>query len=119
MFLLETIFFKLFLVEASFDKMKLPFIFSVSGGGNNYHENSFDQDDFDTENQDEIGNENAETFFEEYLWMENEEEFDKTELQRLEEEALMRECMENMQEDGYDNDEMVDNDIGFWPSQSE
>lgn len=98
--------------------MKLPFIFSVSGGGNSYHEASFDQDDFDTENQDDIGSENAESF-EEYLWMENEEEFDKTEMQRLEEEALMRECMENMQEDGYDNDEMVDSDNGLWPSQSE
>lgn len=87
--------------------MKLPFIFSASGGGNGYHEASFDQDDFDTENQDENGNENAENF-EEYLWMENEEEFDKTELQRLEEEALMRECMENMQDD--DNDEMIDGD---------
>lgn len=95
--------------------MKLPFIFSVSGG----HEATFDQDDFDTENQDEISSENAETSFEEYLWMENEEEFDKSELQRLEEEALMRECMENMQEDGYDSDEMIDSDNGFWPSQNE
>lgn len=101
------------------EKMKLPFIFSVSGGGNSYHEASFDQDDFDTENQDDIGSDNAETSFEEYLWMENEEEFDKTELQRLEEEALMRECMENMQDDGYDNDEMLDNDNSLWSSQIE
>lgn len=98
--------------------MKLPFIFSASGGGNSYHETSFDQDDFDTENQDENGSENTENF-EEYLWMENEEEFDKTELQRLEEEALMRECMENMQDDGYDNDEMIDGDSVHWATSNE
>lgn len=96
--------------------MKLPFIFSASGGGNGYHETSFDQDDFE-ENQDDIGNENADASFEEYLWMENEEEFDKTELQRLEEEALMKECMENMQDD--ENDEIVDSDNSHWMTQSE
>ncbi|XP_050313607.1 polyadenylate-binding protein-interacting protein 2B [Anthonomus grandis grandis] len=31
--------------------------------------------------------------FSEYLWMENEEEFDKEVMQRLEEEALMEECI--------------------------
>lgn len=101
------------------ERMKLPFIFAASGGGNGYHEASFDQDDFDTENQDDVGNENAEINFEEYLWMENEEEFDKTELQRLEEEALMRECMENMQDDGYDNDDIVDSDSSHWSMQNE
>lgn len=100
------------------DKMKLPFIFLASGGGNSYHEASFDQDDLDTENQDDIGSDNAEINFDEYLWMENEEEFDKTELQRLEEEELMRECMENMQDDGYDNDDIV-NDSSHWQTQSE
>lgn len=96
------------------ENMKLPFIFSASGGGNGYHETSFDQDDFDTENQDEIGNDNVDANFEEYLWMENEEEFDKSELQRLEEEALMKECMENMQDDAYDNDEMANSEGGHW-----
>lgn len=96
--------------------MKLPFIFFPSGGG--YHENSFDQDEIDIENQDDNGNENAETIFEEYLWMENEEEFDKTELQRLEEEALMKECIENMQD--YDeNDEMLDSEHCHWPTHTE
>lgn len=96
------------------ENMKLPFIFSTGGGGNGYHETSFDQDDFDTENLDDMGIEAADASFEEYLWMENEEEFDKTELQRLEEEALMKECMENMQDD--DNDEM---DSDNWPTQNE
>lgn len=31
--------------------------------------------------------------FSEYLWMENEEEFDKEVMQRLEEEELMEQCM--------------------------
>lgn len=37
--------------------------------------------------------------FDEYLWMEDEEEFEKTEMQRLEEEALMEECVEAMLND--------------------
>ncbi|EDV42635.1 uncharacterized protein Dana_GF16924 [Drosophila ananassae] len=37
--------------------------------------------------------------FSEYMWMENEEEFDKNELQRLEEEEMMQECFEAMIED--------------------
>lgn len=37
--------------------------------------------------------------FSEYLWMENEEEFDKEVMQRLEEEALMEECMEAFMND--------------------
>lgn len=37
--------------------------------------------------------------FSDYMWMENEEEFDKNELQRLEEEDLMNECIEAMLED--------------------
>ncbi|XP_032589731.2 polyadenylate-binding protein-interacting protein 2 isoform X1 [Drosophila mojavensis] len=37
--------------------------------------------------------------FSEYMWMENEEEFDKNELQRLEEEDIMQECFEAMIED--------------------
>lgn len=98
--------------------MKLPFIFTTSGGGNGYSESPFDQDDFVIENQDD-NTENVDANFEEYLWMENEEEFDKTELQRLEEEALMKECMENMQDDAYDNDEMLDSENSHWTIQSE
>ncbi|CAH1388355.1 unnamed protein product [Nezara viridula] len=39
------------------------------------------------------------TDFTEYLWMENEEEFDEEVLKQLEEEALMDECMEAMLEE--------------------
>lgn len=35
----------------------------------------------------------ADSDFSEYMWMENEEEFDKEVLQRLEEEELMEQCM--------------------------
>ncbi|XP_044765326.1 polyadenylate-binding protein-interacting protein 2 isoform X2 [Coccinella septempunctata] len=38
----------------------------------------------------------GEDVFSEYLWMENEEEFDKEVMQRLEEEALMEQCIEAM-----------------------
>ncbi|XP_066158588.1 polyadenylate-binding protein-interacting protein 2B [Euwallacea fornicatus] len=51
----------------------------------------------------EIENTNVEDFdappendFSEYMWMENEEEFDKEVMQRLEEEALMEECIAYM-----------------------
>lgn len=37
--------------------------------------------------------------FEDYMWMENEEEFDKQVMQQLEEEALMEQCIEAMLED--------------------
>jgi hypothetical protein len=37
--------------------------------------------------------------FSEYMWMENEEEFDKQVMQQLEEEALMEQCIEAMLED--------------------
>ncbi|XP_014282327.1 polyadenylate-binding protein-interacting protein 2 [Halyomorpha halys] len=39
------------------------------------------------------------TDFTEYLWMENEEEFDEEVLKQLEEEALMDDCMEAMLEE--------------------
>lgn len=37
--------------------------------------------------------------FSEYLWMENEEEFEQQIMQQLEEEALMQQCIEAMQAD--------------------
>lgn len=45
---------------------------------------------------------NLDEDFSEYLWMENEEEFDKQEMQRLEEEALMEQCIEAMLQDELD-----------------
>uniref|UniRef100_T1DJ01 Putative polya-binding protein n=1 Tax=Psorophora albipes TaxID=869069 RepID=T1DJ01_9DIPT len=45
------------------------------------------------------GGPNFDEDFSEYMWMENEEEFDKQEMQRLEEEALMEQCIEAMLQD--------------------
>lgn len=36
--------------------------------------------------------------FHDYLWMENEQEFDQQEIQRLEEQELINQCMEEMSE---------------------
>ncbi|XP_031631351.1 polyadenylate-binding protein-interacting protein 2B [Contarinia nasturtii] len=94
--------------------MKLPFLFVTSGSGNGYHDGSFDQDDIDGENQDDLGNENAEVTFEEYLWMENEEEFDKIELLRLDEEALVENCLNDCGEEADETDEAIDNENGHW-----
>ncbi|XP_014246210.1 polyadenylate-binding protein-interacting protein 2 [Cimex lectularius] len=41
--------------------------------------------------------------FAEYMWMENEEEFDKEVMKQLEEEALMEQCIEAMLEDELEN----------------
>lgn len=48
------------------------------------------------------GGPNYDEDFSEYMWMENEEEFDKQEMQRLEEEALMEQCIEAMLQDEID-----------------
>ncbi|KAF5281453.1 hypothetical protein FQR65_LT14687 [Abscondita terminalis] len=46
---------------------------------------------------------NADNDFAEYLWMENEEEFDKQVMQQLEEEELMEQCIEAMLEEEHRN----------------
>lgn len=51
------------------------------------------------------GGPNYDEDFSEYMWMENEEEFDKQEMQRLEEEALMEQCIEAMLQDEIDAQE--------------
>lgn len=76
-------------------KMKIP----NSGSGNGYygHENSLIIY-FDNDNEADIQGA-SDGDFSEYLWMENEEEFDKQVLQQLEEEELMEECLEAMLEE--------------------
>lgn len=49
--------------------------------------------------------------FSEYMWMENEEEFDKLEMQRLEEEALMQQCVEDLDDDSEIHDEHICSDV--------
>lgn len=77
-------------------KMKIP----NGGSGNNYgHETdiiSYMDNNFDSE-IDVQGTEESD--FSEYLWMENEEEFDKEVIQQLVEEELTEECLKAMWED--------------------
>ncbi|KAJ6638603.1 Polyadenylate-binding protein-interacting protein 2B [Pseudolycoriella hygida] len=73
-------------------------ILKMPSGGANAHNDSF----YDIDNDDIDANEVDSSFdddFSEYLWMENEEEFDSEEMKRLEEEALMEQCIEAMRED--------------------
>ncbi|XP_018803099.1 PREDICTED: uncharacterized protein LOC108977711 isoform X2 [Bactrocera latifrons] len=58
-----------------------------------------DQFEYVVEEDDSLSDLEDEQDFSEYLWMENEEEFDKNELKRLEEEDIMKECFEAMLED--------------------
>ncbi|XP_043266550.1 polyadenylate-binding protein-interacting protein 2 [Venturia canescens] len=77
-------------------KMKIP----NSGSGNGYygHETSviayLDNDEPEVDIQPVVDSD-----FSEYMWMENEEEFDKEVLEQLEEEELMEECLEAMLEE--------------------
>lgn len=66
----------------------MPFMFSTSVSGGSYREMSFE------ENQDDIWSQIANASFLEYSWMESDEDLDLMEMDRLEEEALLRECME-------------------------
>lgn len=91
--------------------MKMPDhnIGSSSSGyaGGNYSD-SYDSDPdgyITPPNEDISGGPNYDEDFSEYMWMENEEEFDKQEMQRLEEEALMEQCIEAMLQDEIDAQE--------------
>lgn len=80
---------------------------STDNGIYHYDENSLSISTDEIENTAvEDFNEPPENDFSEYLWMENEEEFDKEVMQKLEEEALMEECIEafmNDESDSYHN----------------
>ncbi|XP_063988755.1 polyadenylate-binding protein-interacting protein 2 [Diachasmimorpha longicaudata] len=77
-------------------KMKIP----TGGSGNGYygHESGVISylDNVETE-PDIPGGENGD--FSEYMWMENEEEFDKQVLEQLEEDEMMEQCLEAMLEE--------------------
>ncbi|KAF7993270.1 hypothetical protein HCN44_006330 [Aphidius gifuensis] len=77
-------------------KMKIP----NCGSGNGYygHDSSVISYLDNVEQEADLpGGENGD--FSEYMWMENEEEFDKQVLEQLEEEELMEECLEAMLEE--------------------
>lgn len=94
--------------------MKLPFsLTGCSGSGYHYSDAPFEIDENDIDRLDDALDASvysAEDDFTEYLWMENEEEFDKLEWQRLEEEELMEQCMENMLADVLDNENINEDD---------
>lgn len=100
--------------------MKLLLNFMGSGGGgngfHNYGDSPFDSDNDDFDGPDDITLDNSEVDFAEYMWMENEEEFDKIEWQRLEEEELIKDCIENMLDEESISDEFSEHD---WQSQIE
>uniref|UniRef100_A0A1B6KFZ4 Ataxin-2 C-terminal domain-containing protein n=1 Tax=Graphocephala atropunctata TaxID=36148 RepID=A0A1B6KFZ4_9HEMI len=78
-------------------KMKIPIIDPTNIYSS--HESSGDylsSDNSDNGHQEENDSAVTNDDFSEYLWMENEEEFDKQILQQLEEEALMEHCLEVM-----------------------
>lgn len=82
--------------------MKLPFSFTGNSGSGYHHSDTFEIDENEIDRTDDVLDVSvysAEVDFTEYLWMENEEEFDKQEWQRLEEEELMEQCYENMLEE--------------------
>lgn len=90
--------------------MKMPdHNIGCSSSNNGYSGNYSDNYDSDPDgyitppNEDNSnGGPNLDEDFSEYMWMENEEEFDKQEMQRLEEEALMEQCIEAMLQDELD-----------------
>ncbi|PNF30411.1 hypothetical protein B7P43_G12874 [Cryptotermes secundus] len=97
--------------------MKIP-----NGSGNGYYGHdssiiSYLSDSSDIGNGDDVDSPTLDGDFSEYMWMENEEEFDKQVMQQLEEEALMEQCIEAMLEDEREirnihNQAMTANGVG-------
>ncbi|XP_018322694.1 polyadenylate-binding protein-interacting protein 2B [Agrilus planipennis] len=85
--------------------MKMPTNKPVGNGYYGYEEITYYSDGSATEEIEqsvgyqEENNSGADDDFSEYLWMENEEEFDKEVMQQLEEQELMEQCLEAMLED--------------------
>lgn len=89
---------------------------NIGGSSSGYSNNGNYSDSYDSDpdgyitppNEDNsAGGPNYDEDFSEYMWMENEEEFDKQEMQRLEEEALMEQCIEAMLQDEIEAQEQV------------
>ena len=78
--------------------MKIP---SSGGLGNGYynHEISIISYLSDSDLSDDLDSPTIDGDFSEYMWMENEEEFDQQVMKQLEEEALMEQCIEAMLEE--------------------
>ncbi|GFG39132.1 hypothetical protein Cfor_10611 [Coptotermes formosanus] len=97
--------------------MKIP---NGTGSGYYGHDSSvisYLSDSSDVGNGDDADSPTLDGDFSEYMWMENEEEFDKQVMQQLEEEALMEQCIEAMLEDEREihnihNQAMAANGVG-------
>lgn len=76
--------------------MKMPVSHSAENGYYDYETSYYSVENIENYNNGTVNGGSAEDDFSEYLWMENMEEFDKEVMQRLEEEALMEQCIEAM-----------------------
>ncbi|XP_022184138.1 polyadenylate-binding protein-interacting protein 2 isoform X1 [Nilaparvata lugens] len=83
-------------------KMKIP----TNSSGNGYYGSEtippYLSDGSENGHQDDLDSPALDGDFSEYMWMENEEEFDKQVMQQLEEEELMEQCIQAMLEDERD-----------------
>lgn len=82
-------------------KMKIP---SGGGLGNGYYNHDVSIISYlsDSDLSDDFDSPTLDGDFSEYMWMENEEEFDQQVMKQLEEEALMEQCIEAMLEEEPD-----------------
>lgn len=92
-------------------KMKIP---NNGNIGSNYynHDIGVIQYASDSDSSDELDSPILTGDFSEYMWMENEEEFDQQVMKQLEEEALMEQCIEAMLEEEREVLSNVQNPIG-------
>lgn len=79
-------------------RMKIP---SGGGLGNGYYNHDVSIISYlsDSDESDDFDSPTLDGDFSEYMWMENEEEFDQQVMKQLEEEALMEQCIEAMLEE--------------------
>lgn len=79
-------------------KMKIP---SSGGLSNGYYNHDVSVISYlsDSDLSDDFDSPTIDGDFSEYMWMENEEEFDQQVMKQLEEEALMEQCIEAMLEE--------------------
>lgn len=92
-------------------KMKIP---NNSSIGSNYynHDIGIIQYGSDSDSSDELDSPVLGGDFSEYMWMENEEEFEQQVMKQLEEEALMEQCIEAMLEEERETSGNVQNPVG-------
>lgn len=88
------------------------------GNGTTYFSDSYDSDPESVSTPPNEDHSGPSDDFAEYMWMENEDEFDMQELQRLEEEELMDQCIEAMMLDEMASGERMPTVAGNVPRES-